>query len=224
MAKYKIHVNGNNQIASNQQPVNAVVQQIAQNTAAQQLQQPQASEQDNMRITAGKLRHRLIDMTNLETTRETQDKVRMAIFNMLGQYFEGGVCLDLFAGSGAMGIEAYSRGMEKIYLNDLNKDALNICKKNCKSLGINDVVFTNLDYKDFESNCNDKFDLIILDPPYKMNNIEDILSSIVNLLKKGGKIVFEMAKESNYPNEYLDLVAIKDKSYGIKKVIIYKKG
>ncbi len=177
-----------------------------------------------MRITAGKLRHRLIDMTNLETTRETQDKVRMAIFNMLGQYFEGGVCLDLFAGSGAMGIEAYSRGMEKIYLNDLNKDALNICKKNCKSLGINDVVFTNLDYKDFESNCNDKFDLIILDPPYKMNNIEDILSSIVNLLKKGGKIVFEMAKESNYPNEYLDLVAIKDKPYGIKKVIIYKKG
>ena len=57
-----------------------------------------------------------------------------------------------------------------------------------------------------------------------MNNIEDILSSIVNLLKKGGKIVFEMAKESNYPNEYLDLVAIKDKPYGIKKVIIYKKG
>ena len=55
MAKYKIHVNGNNQIASNQQPVNAVVQQIAQNTAAQQLQQPQASEQDNMRITVNDL-------------------------------------------------------------------------------------------------------------------------------------------------------------------------
>ena len=73
-----------------------------------------------MRITAGKLRHRIIDMTNLETTRETQDKVRMAIFNILGQYFEGGVCLDLFAGSGAMAIEAYSRGMEKIYLNDIS--------------------------------------------------------------------------------------------------------
>ena len=52
-----------------------------------------------MRITAGKLRHRLIDMTNLDTTRETQDKVRMAIFNILGQYFDGGICLDLFAGS-----------------------------------------------------------------------------------------------------------------------------
>ena len=74
-----------------------------------------------MRIVAGKFRHRIIDMCNLETTRETQDSVREAIFNMIGPYFDGGICLDLFAGSGRMALEAYSRGMEKIYLNDLNK-------------------------------------------------------------------------------------------------------
>ena len=89
-----------------------------------------------MRIVAGKLRHRIIEMTNLETTRETQDKVRGAIFNMIGPYFDGGICLDLFAGSGALGIEAYSRGMSQVYLNDLNKNALAICKKNCASLNI----------------------------------------------------------------------------------------
>ena len=149
-----------------------------------------------MRITAGKLRHRIIDMTNLETTRETQDKVRMAIFNILGQYFEGGVCLDLFAGSGAMAIEAYSRGMEKIYLNDINLDALNVCKKNCESLGIHEAVFTHYDYADYKSNINQKFDLIILDPPYKMNNVSAILSSIYPLLKDKGTIVFEIAAET----------------------------
>jgi 16S rRNA (guanine966-N2)-methyltransferase len=66
-----------------------------------------------MRITSGKFRHRIIKMTGLETTRETQDKVRMAIFNMIGQFFDGGICLDLFAGSGAMALEAISRGMDK---------------------------------------------------------------------------------------------------------------
>ena len=75
-----------------------------------------------MRIVAGKLRHRIIDMTNLDTTRETQDKVRGAIYNMIGPYFDSGKALDLFAGSGAMGIEAYSRGISHITLNDLNKD------------------------------------------------------------------------------------------------------
>ena len=175
-----------------------------------------------MRITAGKLRHRNIDMTNLETTRETQDKVRMAIFNILGQYFDGGVCLDLFAGSGAMGIEAYSRGMDSIYLNDINMDALNVCKKNCQSLGINDVVFTHYDYKNFKDNINQKFDLIILDPPYKMNNVSEILLSIIPLLKKNGTIVFEMANETEYPTEIEGLKALKDKKYGIKKVVVYR--
>lgn len=176
-----------------------------------------------MRITAGKLRHRLIDMTNLDTTRETQDKVRMAIFNILGQYFDGGVCLDLFAGSGAMGIEAYSRGMDQIYLNDINSKALDICKKNCKSLGIDNAIFTNYDYINYKDKINTKFDLIILDPPYKMDNIEEILTNVYPLLKDSGKIAFEMAVESKYPEAIMDLIAIKDKKYGIKKVIIYKK-
>ena len=155
-----------------------------------------------MRITAGKLRHRLIDMTNLDTTRETQDKVRMAIFNILGQYFDGGICLDLFAGSGAMGIEAYSRGMDKIYLNDINNKALDVCKKNCKNLGITDAIFTNLDYTLFKDKIDVKFDLIILDPPYKMDDISLILDNVMPLIKDSGTITFEMANETEYPLEF----------------------
>lgn len=176
-----------------------------------------------MRIVAGKYRHRIIDMTNLETTRETQDKVRMAIYNMIGPYFSGGVCLDLFAGSGAMGIEAVSRGMDKLYLNDINNDALNVCKKNCKSLGIEDVHYSNLDYISFMDKCDVMFDLIILDPPYKMNNIKEIIDSVFNNLNDDGLLVFELAKESVYPKDYNGLDLIKEKNYGIKNVVVYRR-
>ena len=175
-----------------------------------------------MRIVAGKFRHRIIDMTNLETTRETQDSVREAIFNMIGPYFDGGICLDLFAGSGAMALEAYSRGMDKIYLNDLNNKALDVCKKNAIKLGINDAYFYNLDYIDFIDKIDIKFDLIILDPPYKMNNIDEILEKTKLILNDKGMIVFEMAKESKYKEEYLGLKLIKNKTYGIKRVLVFK--
>ena len=176
-----------------------------------------------MRIVGGRLRHRNIQMTNLETTRETQDKVREAIFNMVGPYFDGGICLDLFAGSGAMGIEAYSRGMECIYLNDIQPKALEVCIKNCQSLQIIDVQFSNLDYQEFIKSCKTSFDLIILDPPYKMDDIEGILSEVIHVAKENAYIVFEMSRDSNYPKKYLDLELIKDKTYGIKRVAIYRR-
>lgn len=176
-----------------------------------------------MRIIGGKLRHRIIDMTNLETTRETQDKVRGAIFNMIGPYLEGDYCLDLFAGSGAMGIEAYSRGISNVVFNDINNKALDVCKSNCKKLGINDALFYNKDYLDFLNNDNHIYDLIILDPPYKMNNIDEIITPCLDKIKKGGRIVFEMGKETTFKDSYLDLILIKNKEYGIKRVVVYEK-
>lgn len=177
-----------------------------------------------MRIVAGKLRHRIIDMTNLETTRETQDKVRGAIYNMIGPYFDGGNALDLFAGSGAMGIEAYSRGVAKFTLNDINKSALEVCKKNCKALGIlNDVTFTNMDYNLFCKSINQKYSLIILDPPYKMDNIEEILEAVYPILDKDGIIVYEMGIDSKYPLEFHDMELWKNKEYGIKRVVVYRR-
>ncbi len=176
-----------------------------------------------MRIIAGTLRHRIIEMTNLETTRETQDKVRGAIFNMIGPYIDSECTLDLFAGSGAMAIEAYSRGAKHIVLNDLNNKALDCCKKNCKNLGISDATFYNLDYKEFVKIDNHSYDLVILDPPYKMDNIEEILDVIYPKLMAKSLIVFEMGKESKYPLEYKDMELIKNKEYGIKRVVVYKR-
>ncbi len=176
-----------------------------------------------MRVIAGFLRHRKLEMTNLKTTRETQDSVREAIFNMIGPYFAGGIALDLFAGSGAMGIEAFSRGIKTIYLNDINPLAIDVCKKNCSNLAINEVHFSSLDYQIFLRNNDVKFDLIILDPPYKLDNIEEILKLVEAHLVPNGQIVFEIAKDSKYIINDSDLEIVKNKVYGIKRVVIYQK-
>lgn len=176
-----------------------------------------------MRIIAGKLRHRSLQMTNLDTTRETQDKVRGAIFNMIGPYFDGGTVLDLFAGSGAMGIEAYSRGIETIYLNDLEPQAIAVCKKNCSNLGIEVVHFSTLDYRICLKQLPVLMDYVFLDPPYKMNQIEELLSFVEPVVKPGGYVVFEMSKDSSYPEELQSLCLQKDRCYGIKRVAIYQK-
>ncbi len=175
-----------------------------------------------MRVVAGKLRHREIKMTNLETTRETQDKVRQAIFNMIGPYFDGGVALDLFAGSGAMGIEAYSRGIEELHLVDIHPRALEVCKQNCQNLGIQRANFYNMDYLEFLEKNSSKMDLIFLDPPYSMADTEYILKNIYPHLAEHGIVVFEMAKTSSYCSEYKKLRLWKDKTYGIKRVVVYQ--
>lgn len=120
-----------------------------------------------MRINAGIYRNHNINMCNLETTRETSDKVRQAIFNLIGQFFDGGKALDLFTGSGAMGFEALSRGIDEIYLNDLNIKALNVARSNALKLKCeNKTHFYNKDYKDCIYELKGiKFDLIFLDPP-----------------------------------------------------------
>lgn len=176
-----------------------------------------------MRVIAGKLRHRTIEMTNLETTRETQDKVRGAIFNMIGPYFDGGYALDLFAGSGAMAIEAYSRGVERIFLNDIEPKAIAVCKANCQRLHIEEASFCVSDYQKYLKNLSVQMDLIFLDPPYMLNQIEAILALTEPVLREHGIVVFEMAKESVYPVSLASLKLVKEKCYGIKRVAIYQK-
>ncbi len=175
-----------------------------------------------MRVVAGKYRHRIIKMTQLETTRETQDKVRGAIFNMIGPYFDGGSALDLFAGSGAMGIEAVSRGIEEVCFNDIEPKAIAIAKENCQSLGIQQAHFFNMDYASFLRSTQQKWNIIFLDPPYKMTEVCDILAAVLPCLLEKGRVIFELARETAYPTELEGLVLLKNKEYGIKRVLVYE--
>lgn len=177
-----------------------------------------------MRINAGKFRNTNIEMTNLETTRETSDKVRQAMFNLIGQFFDGEIALDLFSGSGALGLEAISRGCSLCYFNDINKKAMDIIVKNQKKLKLsNECINSCLDYNECLKSLNGKkIDLIFLDPPYRMNNVDDILLLIMKyeLLSPNGMIIFEMQNNTLPNSQYFNI--LKDKTYGIKRVVVYQ--
>ena len=178
-----------------------------------------------MRIIAGKHRSRIIKTVGVDTTRETTDKVRGAIFNLLSSYRFDGRVLDLFSGSGAMGLEALSRGCSYACFNDLNKKAYTTTLDNCKALGYNDCSFiTNLDYKKALSIYNEPFNFIFLDPPYKLDCCNEIIDFIDknDLLCDDGVIVCEVDKNtkiSDTPN----LEIYKERDYGIRTVYILRR-
>lgn len=176
-----------------------------------------------MRVVAGKYRHRIIEITNLETTRETQDRVREAIFNSIGPKIYGKSVLDLFAGSGSMGIEAISRGASWAHFNDINNKALNTVKKNLDTLGIDEYSITKLDYLEFLKNTNKFFDYIFVDPPYKDVDLKVMLEAICNskASKNGTIISFEMSSAIK-PLELENVALLKEKKYGSKKVLFFE--
>lgn len=178
-----------------------------------------------MRIISGKHRSRIIKMVDISTTRETTDKVRGAIFNLLSFTPIKGVCLDLFSGSGALGLEAMSRGCSRGYFNDCGKKAYNITKENCKQLGYtNEVVVTNFDYKKALSFYKERFDFIFLDPPYILDCCNEIISFVDknDLLCEDGIIVCEVDKNTQI-TETNNIKILKEKEYGIRKVYILQK-
>lgn len=179
-----------------------------------------------MRIISGKYKGRIINGMDIVGTRPTMDRVKESMFAMIQNNISDSICLDLFAGSGSLGIEAISNGSKKCYFVDNNKIAITTIKDNIKRLNISeDYQILNMDYikalQYFNKN-NIKFDLIFLDPPYKLNLINNILNLIsdLNLLNDNGQVVCE------YENELIDnnrLKLIKERSYGSKKIKIYKK-
>ena len=171
-----------------------------------------------MRVIAGKYRHRLLDYPDSNPDiRPTKDRIREALFSILGP-LENKVFLDLYAGSGSIGIEAISRGAKKTIFVDNNESALNYVKNNLKSLSVTEdyeVLFAS-DFAALETlkNRNEKLDIIFIDPPYQKGKYEELLSYIYNndLLVSDGVIAIESNRQVN-TNELLDK-RIKEYHYG----------
>ena len=176
-----------------------------------------------MRIISGKFRGKKIDIVGIDSTRETQDKIRGSIFNSIFPYTENfKTGLDLFSGSGAMGIEALSRGLESCIFNDINDKAYKTTINNIKACKIDNYKVYNLDYKRcLEELKNTKFDIIFLDPPYKLEVIDDIIEYVINnnMLNNNGLIVCEY--ENNIKEHNLKI--IKEKTFSYKTIRIYLK-
>lgn len=177
-----------------------------------------------MRIISGFLKSRIIKGHDIEGTRPTMDRVKESLFAMIQDKVNNSVCLDLFAGSGSLGIEAISNGASLVYFVDNNFSVIKVLKENLRNLDIenkSNVVLS--DYKKALENLrNSKLDLIFLDPPYDLNLIEGILKYISksNIMKENGCVVCEYEREI-LQDEYDNLVCIRSKNYGSKNVKVY---
>ncbi|MCI8539931.1 MAG: 16S rRNA (guanine(966)-N(2))-methyltransferase RsmD [Erysipelotrichaceae bacterium] len=180
-----------------------------------------------MRIVAGTFGSRKLHTLDGNSTRPTSDKIRGAIYSRIGPYFDGGVMLDLFGGSGAMGFEALSRGMDEVYFGDLEPKAIAVIKANAAALGVMERSHIHrCDYRKLLSYLHEQqccFDFIYVDPPYRLKIIEAILIQVEQfaLLKDGGSIVCESLKEDNLPVSCGHLVQVKESLYGITKITYY---
>ena len=181
-----------------------------------------------MRVISGKLKGRKIIGYDIEGTRPTMDRVKESVFAMIQDYLSDSIVLDLFSGSGNLGIEAISNGAKTVYFNDFNKHCIKVINENIECFNIkNNAIVTNLDYKEalkYYQKNNLKFNIIFLDPPYKEHIINEILEFVLknNLLINNGLIVCEVNQKEEYISK--DLILLKEKKYGDKMILIYKFG
>lgn len=180
-----------------------------------------------MKIISGKLKGRTINGYDIEGTRPTMDRVKESVFATIQNKINGSIVLDLFAGSGNYGFEAYSNGARYVYLNDYNKECFKVINNNINKFDIkNYFKTTNYDYLKALKYYTDnkiKFDLVFLDPPYKMHVCKDIMQYMRknDLLSPNALIISEVS-ENYFEDEEEGLLLIKLKKYGDKYVFIYK--
>lgn len=176
-----------------------------------------------MKIISGIYKGRNILGYNIDGTRPTQDRIKENLFNSINFLLEDKIVLDLFAGSGNLGIEALSRGAKYAYFVDDSKKAIDIIKKNINNLNITNCKTILNDYKKI-LNSIDKVDIIFLDPPYKTNYIEESIKLIDknNILNENGLIICESDNIDKiiYTDKY---EVIKSKQYSDKYIVILKK-
>lgn len=176
-----------------------------------------------MRIISGKYKGRKIEGYNMVGTRPTMDRVKESLIAMIQTKISGSICLDLFAGSGSIGLELLSNGADACYFVDNNKKVIDTIRSNLNKIKVGENTYLILnDYnkalkKIKEQNL--KFDIIFLDPPYKNNYIKESLKLIeeYELLNKGGIVICEYEFEKFDSN----LKIYKEKKYGSKNIIIY---
>jgi 16S rRNA (guanine966-N2)-methyltransferase len=182
-----------------------------------------------MRVISGSCKGRVLKSVPGNQTRPTTDKVKESIFNMIGPYFHGGVALDLFAGSGGVGIEALSRGMDKAIFVDRHPKAIQTIKQNVSLCKLEDKseIYRNDAFRALKALIKRQltFDCVFLDPPYKQQELEKILHILDNeqLVNENGFVVCEHEANVQLPNEVGQFQVIKKETYGIIGITIFQR-
>lgn len=172
-----------------------------------------------MRIISGKARGSRLFSPEGEDTRPTLDRVREAIFSMIQGYIPEARVLDLFAGSGAMGLEALSRGADCADFVDISSSACETVKKNIEKTRLDNARIHNADYRTFLAGCTGAYDVIFLDPPYRSGYYGEALRTISqhSLLSEGGIIVAECSDGDDLATDGFEVY--RKRTYG--KVAVY---
>lgn len=178
-----------------------------------------------MRVITGTAKgKRLITVSGNDIVRPTGEKVKEALFSSIQFEIEGRRVLDLFAGSGQLGIEALSRGAESADFVDCNDASLNAVKKNLENTGLaSNATIHKSDYSTFAIRCNKKFDVAFLDPPYQAGILEDAVKKTIPLMSDYGKIFCEHPLEIKLPEHILNFNVYKVYKYGKTLITVYQK-
>ena len=165
---------------------------------------------------------------NIIGTRPTMNRVKESMFTSIQNYIDDSIILDLFCGTGSLGIEALSMGASRCYFVDNNKEILRYLNKNINNLDINSKsIIVSKDYRDsllYFKNNNIKFNIVLVDAPYKMEVMEEVIELVTkyDLLLDKGILLLEYSFDK-LKDKYNNLELIKSKKYSDKYVNIYRK-
>lgn len=175
-----------------------------------------------MRVITGTARGKKLKTLEGMDVRPTTDKVKEAVFSSIQFDLEGAAVIDLFAGSGQMGIEALSRGAKSAVFTDISKKSIDIINENLEYTELKgNAKVINTDGTDYLKSSAAKFDIAILDPPYRKGLIEKSLPLLENLMNEGGKIICEHEKELKLENCYDKIRILKTYNYGRISVTVF---
>ena len=179
-----------------------------------------------MRVITGKARGVALKTPDGMLTRPTTDRVKEALFSIIQFEIPGARVLDLFGGTGQLGIEALSRGAKSAVFVDEREDACKLIKENLRRTRLEqDARVVRSDYLAYLSRCTEKFDIILLDPPYAEVFLENALNKIteIDILQSGGIIVAERPLGKDLPWDFEGYTRSKDYKYGKTLLTLYRK-
>ena len=179
-----------------------------------------------MRVITGKARGVQLKTPEGMQTRPTTDRVKEAMFSIIHFQIPGSSVLDLFGGTGQLGIEALSRGAKSATFVDQRGDACALIRENLKRTHMErEGRVIRSDYLEYLSHCREKFDIILLDPPYAEVYLENALKKIteIDILQSGGIIVAERPLGKELPWEFEGYERSRDYKYGKILLTIYRK-
>ena len=178
-----------------------------------------------MRVITGKARGVSLKTPEGMLTRPTADRVKEALFSIIHFDIPGARVLDLFGGTGQLGIEALSQGASQAVFVDAQEEACRLIRENLSRTKLSGGTVVRSDYMDYLSRCRERFDIIFLDPPYAETYLENAIKKIteIDILQSNGIMVAERPLGKELPWEFPGYTRSRDYKYGKTLLTIYRK-